>query len=134
MHGLEIPAIFVLLILIVILLCVPQRQRATAAKEYVSVAALLLFFHRFGEDIIAVIVMAGAFCVGHLGKTGSLCSACLLVFIGFVVWAAKKDFRENREIRGGSVSAFNARVETYVRAGRTREKAIEITTRIRDGK
>jgi hypothetical protein len=135
MHDFEIFAIIALLVLIVILLCAPQRHRAAVAKKYVSTAAICLLLYLFGDDIIALIVTAATFCVEHLGKAGCFYLACALAFLALIAWAGTQDFRENREIRRGSVIAFNARVEAYVRDHKySREKAIEITTGIRDGK
>jgi hypothetical protein len=135
MHDLEISAILALLVLIVILLCVPQRHRAAVAKKYASIAAICVFLFLFGDDIIGLIVMAASSCIEHLGKTGCFYLACASVFLVLLVWAGTQDYRENREIKRGSVSAFNDRVETYVRDHKySREKAIEITTRIKDGK
>jgi hypothetical protein len=51
----------------------------------------------------------------------------------FLAW--RRDAKENKAIRSGSQVAFNKRVEEYVRDHKySRERAIEVTTSIRDDK
>lgn len=127
--------IIVLQLVVIILLCEPQRRR----PQTVRVLSAIFF-------VCVIIRYAAPAVVGLLAevfqpiveKIGWLYFLCALVALGYVIAlfvAWWRDARENRAIRSGSQDAFDKRVEEYVQDHQySRERAIAITTRIRDGK
>ena len=136
-----IAIVIVLLVAIVLLLVERQEERPRALGRMVLGGLLAYALYELWPFVVGLVglLFVTARRVGwhttlrFVSVAGGISLAVLAVFvIGRMFWLDGKD---NRAIRGGSEEAFERRVKDYVQIfGYSREKAIETTAKIRDGK
>ena len=128
-------AIIALQLVIIILLCEPLKQRQQTVRVLSAIFFVGVIVRYAAPAVIGFLVETFQPIVEKIGWPYFLCA---LVGIGYVVallLAWRRDAKENRAIRSGSQVAFDKRVEEYVRDHKySRERAVAVTTSIRDGK
>ena len=127
--------IIALQLVIIILLCEPRERRQQTVRVLSGIFVACIIVRYAAPAVIGFLVEIFQPIVEKIGWAYSLCA---LVGIGYVIAllvAWRRDAKENRAIRSGSQVAFDKRVEEYVRDHKySRERAVAVTTSIRDGK
>jgi preprotein translocase subunit YajC len=127
--------IIVLQIVIVILLCEPRERRQQTVRVLTGIFFLCVLIRYAAPAAMGFLVETFQPVVEKIGWPYFLFALAVLGYIIALFLAWRRDAKENKAIRSGSQVAFNKRVEDYVRDHKySRERAIEVTTSIRDDK
>ena len=128
-------AIIALQLVIIILLCEPRGRRQKTVRVLSAIFFVGIIVRYAAPAVIGFLVETFQPVVEKIGWPYFMCA---LVGFGYIValcLAWRRDAKENKAIRSGSQEAFDKRVEEYVRDHKySRERAIAVTTSIRDGK
>jgi hypothetical protein len=127
--------IVVLQLVVIFLLCEPQARRARTVRVFTMIALGLIILRYAAPAVVGFLLDIFQPIIQKIGWVYFLCSIVGLGYLIALCVAWWRDAKENRAIRSGSQQAFDKRVEEYIRDHKySRERAIAVTTGIRDGK
>ena len=128
-------AIIALQLVIIILLCEPLKQRQQTVRVLSAIFFVGIIVRYAAPAVIGFLVETFQPLVEKIGWPYFLCALGGIGYIVALCVAWRRDAKENKAIRSGSQEAFDKRVEEYVRDHKySRERALAVTTSIRDGK